>query len=1003
MKYTGSDSASVDRDLMINRSQKHRDLGDDLTPETPSTRPNQPGSLQSKNTEAFQIGTELSFFRNYSWTLNPFPTVGETIGHLNDELAKLGTTREAWHLREVMTNIFLLSCAVLNSVDDYIHGPTYRVPKKASRLPFAHAVQKVLNVAEALTAILRSSRVGRVRRWKQQWLVGFDGYLRLLVDGTPPRLEALADTVRQLSLLLRRPLPPELQAERTRILSAFRKQDLTTYDILTLGRKFVSHFQDRQQPILVVGLRTAGSYFAPLLRAFLQSEGYQVVDMVTIRPKRDLAAWERAELIRCARTRYLAIVVDEPPFSGNTIGLGIEQIRKAGFKSDKLIVMFPARRASQAWQTDVESAGFVDEFVLCLEQEEWYKYRLLTPEIVESRLQEYFLQRGYSNATVFTNPSSDDFNADLRKASIGNDRDRLKRVYAVRLEARDGQFETRYVLAKSVGYALFGYSAFLAGFQLAGRVPPLLGLRDGVLYSEWLPQTKTDDAHAPERSQLIETAAEYVAARVTSLGLGSDPTPSLGLDIQHEGHRILGKSLCKAYGYALTAKLMDSRVRQQLSRRTSPFPTMIDGKMARSEWISGPSRMLKTDFEHHGFGKLELNTSDPAYDLADTILQFGLSSVEEQELIRCYVLKTGDTRVRDRLFLNKLLAGTWSLESSLDELINQPQSSHRAAMYNKQYIRAWDFLTKESARFCGDLCHRPNSPQWHSPLVVLDIDGVLDRRIFGYPTTTAAGIQALRYLHDHGLSVAIDTARSVREVEEYCSAYGFVGGVAEYGSHIFDAVGNNGKCLVSAEAIEQLAELRRALRKLPSVFVNEGYEYSIRAYTYERNGMVPLPSQMVPDLISRLNLDRLRFFQTTIDTTIIANDVDKGRGLSALLDFIGHPDVETVAIGDSEQDLAMFRVADRSFAPGKIGRPDLVKAVGGKIARDAAQRGLFEIARLLIHPDGSSCRSCPPPKLDRCPQDSLFLGLLETADKGRLGLLWRALLHPKAFQAFVKS
>ena len=36
--------------------------------------------------------------------------------------------------------------------------------------------------------------------------------------------------------------------------------------------------------------------------------------------------------------------------------------------------------------------------------------------------------------------------------------------------------------------AWLGYHAFLAGHRLAGFVPPVLGLRDGVLYSEWLPQ-----------------------------------------------------------------------------------------------------------------------------------------------------------------------------------------------------------------------------------------------------------------------------------------------------------------------------------------------------------------------------------------------------------------------------------------------------------------------------------------------------------------------------------
>ncbi len=994
--------ATADRELTASLSQRNGDLRDDATPGSPATHPNLLDFLQPKALAVFQLGAELNFYQNYSWTLNPFPTIGETVGHLDGEIAKLGRVREAWQVGEVMTNIFLLSCAVLNSIDDYVHGPAYRVPKKASRLPFANLVQKALTLAQKSTAVLRRSGVAQAKLWKQQWQVDFDAFLQHFVGRDLPPSDALAHLVRQLPPLLRRPLPADLRAEHIRIPSCFRKQELTPFDILSLGQKFVSQFPDRQQPILVIGLRTAGAYFAPLLRVFLQSKGYQVVDMVTVRPKRGLAPGEHAELTRCARARYLAVVVDEAPGSGVTISLAIEQIRNAGFRSDQRVVMFPVKSMFQNWRAQVEATGFVDEFVLCLEPEEWHKRRLLAPEIVEGRLREYFLQRQYSNVTVFANSTANDFNAHLLDAPF-NDRSRLKRVYAVRLETQDAQIETRYVLAKAVGCGLFGYSAFLAGFRLSGLVPPLLGLRDGILYTEWLPQTPAANAHTLDRSHWIERAADYVAARATSLALGSDPTPSLGVDSQHEGYRILGKTLSKAHGNPVTAKLMESRVREKMSRLTTPFPAMIDGKMLLSEWIVGSSGPLKTDFEDHGFGKQEVNASDPAYDLADTILQFGLSSIEAQDLIRRYELNSGDTGVKDRLLFNKLLAGIWSLTSSLDALGKQPQLSNHAAIHNEQYIRAWNFLTRECARFCGDLCHRPHSPQWHSHLVVLDIDGVLDSRIFGFPTTTAAGIRALRLLHAHKYAIIANTARSTREVKEYCSAYGFVGGVAEYGSYIYDAIANRGKNLVSAEAMEQLEELRTALRQLPGIFINKGYEFSIRAHTFERNGMVPLPSQMVPDLVSRLNLNFLSTRQTTIDTTIVANDVDKGRGLNAILDFVGNPDVETIAIGDGEPDLAMFRVANRSFAPGKIGRPDLVKAVGGQIATSPAQRGLLEIVRLLVHPDGSVCSSCPPLELDRCPQDELFLDLLEAADKNRWGLLLQALLHPKVFRPFVRT
>ena len=50
--------------------------------------------------------------------------------------------------------------------------------------------------------------------------------------------------------------------------------DLTHVDVLALGKSYVSRFPDRSQAILLVGLRTSGSYFAPLLRALFEAEGY---------------------------------------------------------------------------------------------------------------------------------------------------------------------------------------------------------------------------------------------------------------------------------------------------------------------------------------------------------------------------------------------------------------------------------------------------------------------------------------------------------------------------------------------------------------------------------------------------------------------------------------------------------------------------------------------------------------------------------------------------------
>src|SRR5206468_4173960 len=107
--------------------------------------------------------------------------------------------------------------------------------------------------------------------------------------------------------------------------------------------------------------------------------------------------------------------------------------------------------------------------------------------------------------------------------------------------------------------------------------------------------------------------------------------------------------------------------------------------------------------------------------------------------------------------------------------------AHRHQEFNQQYVEAINFLTAHTMRHCAGFCQRPETVRWRSPLVVMDIDGVLDKQIFGFPSTTAAGVRAVSLLHAHDVAVAVNTARTPSEVKEYCSAYGFVGGVADYG------------------------------------------------------------------------------------------------------------------------------------------------------------------------------------------------------------------------------
>jgi len=932
------------------------------------------------------LASERAFYADYAWSLNPLCTVGDVARHLSGELSRLAAPIDPWQRDELMINVFLLAGALLTAVEDALHGPVLRVPHRLERLP---GVRQSVRALAAAMAASRTSQNRYLQRWRDDWQTALAGFLRLIAAETPADRSEIALAAGGLAAILTDPLPDRLRAELIRIPSAFRKQDLTHFDVLELADRFAAAHSGRAQPVLVVGLRTAGVYFAALMRARLEAHGFTRVAVLTMRPNKGLAADEARPLREFARTGYHAALIDDPPFSGDTIGIAVQALRHAGFGADARTVLFPVHPLRRDWREHKEAVAFSRETIITLMPEEWHKARLLAADdAVAVRLAEYFGAQGYRGATVIEHHAAAAFNAELDYRSGDCRRHRLKRVYAVRLETVCGAGEIRHVFAKSVGWGWLGYAAFLVADRLAGRVTPLLGLRDGILYTEWLPQTAQVNAANVPRSAWVATAAAYVAERAERLPVTASAAP----EAQHEGLALLADTLSAAYGSGVGG-LMAEPLRRRIATCLTPRAALIDGRMAADEWIAGPGGLLKTDFEHHGIGKNEINLCDPAYDLADAILQLRLTPEEERDLLARYTAATGDAPTGQRLLLCKLMAGLWARQAALDGIVKQTHLAHRAGEFNAQYVNAWNFLTRESARYCGALCPPATPPSWRTPLAVLDLDGVVDRRIFGFPTTTAAGISALASLRRHGFAIAIDTARPAHQVRDYCDAYRFVGGVAECGAYIWDATAHQGRVLLDDGALAQLAALRALLQAVPGVFVDDGYECSIRAYTYARKGTVPLPELLVRNLIAERNLDRLVVHQTTIDTTILAKGFDKGTGLAALLAWTGQDRGDTVAVGDSETDLPMFAVAKRSFAPAHIDCARLARAAGCEIAQAHFQLGLLEIARRVTGADDAAIRAAAT--------DDVFWNLLQAADRPRAANLWRALREPAAYRVFL--
>jgi len=958
--------------------------------------------------QADLLPEETRFYSGYNWCLDPHLTVGDAIERLAGEIGRLPSTPAGWQTNEVTTNAYLLSCSLLNGIDEYLRGHTLRLPAQLAR---TRPARIALWVTEKVAENLPKQNRAQVSRWKEEWQNSLDEFFAVLArcDSDPV---SFAESAQKSSAMLQSPIPSDLLDLRLGVPSAFSRLDMTHFDVLALGQRFVRQYPDRSHPILLFGLRTAGTYFSALLRSFLKAEGYQQVASLTVQPKKGPSRRERKELTSYAEQGFTIVIVDDPPHTGGTIVLAVDIARQAGFDLARIKALVPTHLATPDWAKTLP-----DRLVITLEPERWRKQQLLDPKNVEKRLAEYFTWQGFSDVRVVDSRRADELNAGLQNGSNRKRGATLKRIFEVQLATPQGENETRYVLAKSVGLGYLGYQAFLAAHRLSDFVPPVLGLRDAILYTEWLPQQPGAGDIRSDRDSWIDTTAAYVAARSRQMRLPKRRSP--GKAVHENGLELLAASFGRAYGRFVLDIPMRSWIQQRLYRLHCPFPTLIDGNMGYAGWIEGKFGPLKTGYYGHGLGKTQLNAIDPAYDLAETILSFALSPEEEGRLICRYVEYSEDAEVGQRLLINKLLAGLWTMQSAQDNLFGAMQTGQRQQELHRRFLGAWDFLTVQTARFCGARC-RPSQPVcWRPPLVMIDIDGVLDRRLFGYPCTTAAGMEALSLLARRGCCVALNTARSAAEVRDYCEAYGLAGGVAEHGAYLWDAVAQCGQPLIDQETMIQLDELREHLRQIPGVFLDDRHQYSIRAFMFEKQprslllrllnsfllfgvglgAPIPLPTLVVNHLITALQLDRLSFHHTVIDTTIVAKDTDKGTGLTALRDQVLGPDAETIAIGDTEADLPMFRVATRSFAPAQISCRRRARLLGCTVSRYRYQRGLLDIVRTLFDcgPGDGPIEKASVPE-----GEALFLDLLRAADHPNVGALVRALFNRATFTIFVR-
>jgi len=910
------------------------------------------------------------FYAAYAWCLDPVLSLRDLFLRLGEELRHLGTREAEWEREECRINLYLFACAIACTVDDYLGGRRRNLERVAERVPRLRRAVKAAETSMDLASRLRSRLVNaRVSAWRRQWGDCVDAACSLLLSGAADPFAALAE--RGLAGAASA-LPKQALARRMRIPEGFRCQDLAHQDVCAMTERACKSLAGKDRPVVVVGPRTAGAYFAPLAAAWLRSAGYARVRWITVRPRAGLDAAERRAVSESVAGGAAVLIIDDYQNTGRTLRLLLRALCELGAEPSDITVAIPAHPSRPDWTLANETARGVR--FAALPPDEQYKARLLKSDWAAALLKERF----GGKVAVRESAGTAALNAAIESHSADGFQVRLKRVFE--LDTSVGA-QCRRVVAKSVGWGWLGYHAWIAGTRLGHWVPRPLALRDGILLSEWVGAPSL--AARKESTELMADAfGAYVAERVRRLPLSGDP----GLDspaYRWCGWDDLTASLRGVYPRYI-GHLKTRAIRKGLRRYVSPWPVLVDGSMRPADWLRCGGELRKTDFEHHNFGGGESDVVDSAWDLASAIFEFELSEQAEWRLVESYRAHCGDAGVVDRLTLYKILYAL-VVERAAAYWVGRTQAAERRQECNRRYNAARDFATFHLARHCGrTLGAMPT--EWTRRLLFMDLDGVFDWSFFGFPHTTWSGVEALRRLRSAGFSVVLNTARSLAHVQEYCDAYRLPGGIAELGSVFWDAIRGQSILLTDAEAAWQLNLASRAVQELPGVFVDAGNVLSVRAYRYATGQTLPVGTTEVQNALKRAGCDKLTFYHSSADTYIVQQGRGKGAALRAVRANLGCSRDPVAAVGDSDRDVEMLADADLAYATAnasagvrELARRGKCRLTGGRL-----QMGLLEAARELCGDEG---RALPR----AASSDSLIDALLRVPDRGRLQRTFDAL------------
>ena len=455
-----------------------------------------------------------------------------------------------------------------------------------------------------------------------------------------------------LTALLQASLPAvsPLAGDRLRMPACFHSFDQHPDDVQWLVRAFRQQHPVRGRPLCVVGLRTSGSYLAPLYAAALRAGGESRVEVLTYRPGRPFLRGERAVLRAIARAGGLVLVVDDPPVSGTALATAARAVVRGGVPHSRIVFLLSLFGSSEQLPEVLRDWSAVVQ-----PWADWSVHRRLAAQPVRQALASLVdPDLEVCEARPFGAPRP------------AGERGHLRARFAVRLfDRRTGAEIHRQIVAEGAGIGYLGRQSVAVAQALPDYVPRVYGFADGLLYRDWLPRAPDSApgsalAGATGESAVAGTVAAYVDARRRAL-----PAPSASVD--ELGGRdpvweVAAKVLSGQYGrLSLAARplLLEPLVRRLLAHE---HPAVLDSKTNVRHWLPDPASagaLRKVDFYQRAFGHFDLACYDPVFDLAGAAADPPTPSFGE-ELRRAYQQMSGEQVDGERWLLYRL-AELWRL------------------------------------------------------------------------------------------------------------------------------------------------------------------------------------------------------------------------------------------------------------------------------------------------------------------------------------------------------